>query len=100
MTVSLMLMNNLNITMITSGYMRVQNMCQLSGGFQTPAGNGNQVPVNNKGIPEAVCQESLLWQGTLGTECVCYTDWCNFSEKNTFTSFILLLPIISLFYLR
>ena len=79
--------------------MRVQKMCQVSGGIPTPVSNRNQTS-RNKNLPEASCRESLLWQGNIGTECVCYTDWCNSSRKIFFTPSILLLSTVILWYLR
>lgn len=78
--------------------MRVQKMCQVSGGILAPVSNRNQTS-RNKNVPEASCRESLLWQGNIGTECVCYTDWCNSSQKMMFTP-LLLLSIVILWHLR
>uniref|UniRef100_A0AC35GU95 Protein quiver n=1 Tax=Panagrolaimus sp. PS1159 TaxID=55785 RepID=A0AC35GU95_9BILA len=46
------------------GKVRIQKMCEIS---------GKNLP--NPQIPE--CYETFLWQGIKGTECICYSDWCN-----------------------
>lgn len=80
-------------------------MCQLSGDISynnnppNVLNNSHQSSENAKNLQ--YCRDSLLWQGNVGKECLCYSDWCNSSRTISFTSSLylfLLIPFYVLIY--